>query len=184
MTARASRRFLTFAMFTALASSAWAQSTPTLYFTTGVRPVTAPVQFTALNPVDLELSFLTTSVEERTNYPDLIIKDFRYPPNYFVDTKRNVPTVDVLVTAIAADGRESPTTFQVASQGGGVNGPRLDLDVWFRIGRLPFMYWFRDYLGLPVNSSARGTYRIRATYRPGPPHTPAEYSTSATVVVK
>jgi hypothetical protein len=184
MTGRASRLVLTFAVLTVLAPNAWAQSTPTLYFTTGVRAVTTPVQFPALNPVDLELSFLTASVEERSNYPDLIIKDFRYPPNYFVDPKLNVPTVDVLVTAIAADGRESPTTFQVASQGGGVNGPRLDLDIWFRIGRFPFMYWFRDYLGLPVNSSARGTYRIRATYRPGPPHRPAQYSTTATVVVK
>jgi hypothetical protein len=175
---------VTLLLLTGLTRNAGAQSQPTFYFRDHNGVVSAPVQYEALNPVHLELVFETESVEERSRYPDLIIKDFRYGPTYFREQKLNVPTVDFAVTAVDGGGHESATVFQVASQGGGVNGGMLERDTWFRLGRFPFIHWFRDYMWLPVNSSARGTYHIRATYHPGPQHTPAQYSTSAIVVVK
>jgi hypothetical protein len=174
----------TLLLLTGLTRNAGAQSQPTFYFRDRNGIVSAPVQHDALNPVDLDLVFETESVEERSRYPDLIIKDFRYGPTYFRQQTRNVPTVDFVVTAVDGGGHESATMFQVASQGGGADLGMLDCDVWFRLGRFPFMHWFRDYMWLPVNSSARGTYHIRATYHPGPQHTPAQYSTTAIVVVK
>jgi hypothetical protein len=174
----------TLLLLTGLTRNAGAQSHPIFYFRDRNGIVSAPVQHEAPNPVDLDLVFETASVEERSRYPDLIIKDFRYGPTYFHQQTLNVPTVDFVVTAVDRGGHESATMFQVASQGGGVDVGMLHRDVWFRLGRFPFMHWFRDYMWLPVNSSARGTYHIRATYHPGPQHAPAQYSTSAIVVVK
>jgi hypothetical protein len=121
----------TLLLLTGLTRNAGAQSKPTFYFRDRNGIVSAPVQHDALNPVDLDLVFETESVEERSRYPDLIIKDFRYGPTYFRQQTRNVPTVDFVVTAVDGGGHESATMFQVASQGGGADLGMLDCDVWF-----------------------------------------------------
>jgi hypothetical protein len=142
-----------------------------------------PLRFGSLNPVDLNLELRTLSVEEQNAFPPLVIDDYRYDTrNHFADHR--VPNLRFEVMTVASNEAVAPAAYRVGSQGGSASGPYLRVNAWFELGRSRAMYWALDHLRffLPLAGNWRGTYRIRAFYRPGRPRMPQEMVTPPIVI--
>jgi hypothetical protein len=129
---------------------------------------TTPLVVQKSDSIEFELVLRTLSVEDRTQFPDLVTEDYRFDVSKYYQDHR-VPNVRFEVEEVAGDNTVRPASYRLSSRGGGVDLKYLTADVSFELGRFQTTYRLIDHLwyvgALLFAPHARGTYQIRAIYR-------------------